>query len=206
MAKKLYFNKSGLAKVVGKINAEYLFLAGSELRKVGRRQLKPSEKASSAGQAPSLHYRAENSPLKTMILYALDPYKNSIVVGSSQLGNSTVPGILNYGGTTTIKVEQYKPRNRRKWGAKHYEGTRPKLKRPIKGGSEYYSYFRSKQAWENARNTTSFQRWGREQQIDKKTERVEISPRPYMTKALETVMKANYTAWMYDKAVKRAFK
>lgn len=205
MAKKqFYFNKSGLAKVVGKVNAEYLFLAGQTIKSRASQLLKPGDKASKAGEYPTLW--KNNSPLKTMIRYALDPIKNSIVVGSMQIGNSTVPGILNYGGTTTIKVEQYKPRNRRKWGAKHYEGSRPRLKRPIKGGSEYYSYFRSKQAWENARNSSGFQRWGREQQVDKKTERLYISPRPYMTKALSIVCSSGMSAYLYKKAVERAFK
>ena len=209
--KKLRFNKAGLAKVIGKVNAEFLFLAGQNLRKVGKAQLKQG-KTSNGERQPSKpgdppYIWKSDSPLKKFLLYSLDPYKNSMVVGSELLSSATepVPGILEHGGNVTVHWTEYIPHNRRKWGAKHYEGQRPKLKRPTKQ-NEYYTYFRSKSAWEKARNSSGFQQWAKSQNPKYMSKTITIKPRPYMQNALNIVTKAGYTAWMYRTAVQRAWK
>lgn len=203
------FNKKALANIVGRVNAEYLFLAGASLRSFGKKQLKTGKEKngqripSKPGESPKIW---GNSPLKNLILYELDPYQNSMVAGSalSHSSPNPVPGILEYGGSTLITVQQpYQPKNKRKWGSKHYTGTRPKLKRPTKT-SEYYSYFRSKSAWERAKESSGFQGWARANSPPKITQTVHISARPYMQKALNQVTSARYSSYLYSKAVQRA--
>lgn len=203
MGKMLKFNKAGLKKIIGDINAEYLFRAGSALRSRAKSSLKPGKisngkrQHSKPGEVP---YIWGSSPLKNLLFFALDPYNNSMVVGPELFNTKNkrpVPGVLEYGGNVDIKVAEYVPKNKRKWGSKHYEGSRPKLK----SGKGDYSYFRSTSAWENASNSTAFQAWGRSNNPKYTVMKVTIEPRPFMQKALNQITSARYSAYLYQKAV-----
>lgn len=201
------FNKSALAKAVGKVNANYLFLAGSSLRSTAKRSLKVGKTTNGKRQHSTPnnvpYVWSSSSPLKNLLFFALDQYSNSMVVGSaisSNSGKKPAPGILEYGGVVDIKVREYQPLKKRKWGPKHYEGTRPRLK----SGKGDYTYFRSTSAWERASESSSFQQWGRAQNPKYHTEQVRIEPRPYMQKALRQICSASYSAYLYKKAVQRS--
>lgn len=200
------FNKSALSKVVGKVNANYLFLAGAALRSSAKRSLKPG-KVKNGDRIPSkpgdVPYVWNSSPLKNLLFYALDGFSNSMVVGSaisSNSGKKPAPGVLEYGGVTDIRVREYTPPKKRRWGAKHYEGTRP----PLKSGKGFYTYFRSTNAWEKAKESAEFQRWGKSQRFTYHNETIRIEPRPYMQRALRQVCSASYSAYLFKKAVSRA--
>jgi len=148
------------------------------------------------------------------MLYSFDPLTRSMVVGPKLLsgrpsGKSSTAHTLEAGGTVSIRTKPAaKPRNRRNWTAAHYAGTRPKLKKRLPDGTEYYRYFRSKEAHEHASNAGGFLAWCRAVEAENPpvTVRVTIEPRPFMSKALRQVLSEKVMARLYERAAQKAYR
>lgn len=217
MAKQgFYWNRGAVAKAIGKVNSDFLFSAGAFVRSRARSSMKKGtevngeRKPSAPGQSP---FRWGNQ-LYDFMLYAFDPANNSMVIGPKLLGGrksgkDSTANVLEQGGTVEITYRPpSQPRNRRRWGPAHYAGTRPKLKRRLPDGTEYYRYFRSTEAWKRASDAAGFLSWARslETSNQPKTIRVHIEPRPFMSKALRQVLSEKVMARLYEKAARKSYR
>jgi len=218
MAKKGFdWNRKRIAQAIGKVNAEFLLMAGAFVRNRARSPMKKgsvgpdgSRTHAPPGKAP---YRYGNQ-LYDFMLYSFDPSTNSVVIGPKHLGGQpegakSVAHTLETGGAATVKVRlPAKPRNGRRWGPAHYAGTRPKLKKRLPDGTDTYRYFRSTAAHESASRAARFLAWCRAVEAENQpvTMRIVIEPRPFMTKALKQVLSEKVMASLYEKAAKKSYR
>ena len=218
MAKKGFeWNRKRIAQAIGKVNAEFLLMAGAFVRNRARQPMKKgsigpdgSRTHAPPGKAP---YRYGNQ-LYDFMLYSFDPATNSVVIGPKHLsgqpdGVKSTAHRLEQGGTAEISFRlPAPPRNMRRWGPKHNAGSRPKLKKRLPDGTEYYRYFRSTAAHERASQAAGFLAWCRRIEAGNPavTVRVMIEPRPFMAKALRQVVSEKVMASLYEKAAKKAYR
>ena len=218
MAKKGFdWNRKRIAQAIGKVNAEFLLMAGAFVRNRARSPMKKgsvgpdgSRTHAPPGKAP---YRYGNQ-LYDFMLYSFDPTTNSVVIGPKHLGGQpegakSVAHTLETGGSAAVTIRlPAPPRNGRRWGPTHYAGSRPKLKKRLPDGTDTYSYFRSKMAWERASQSGGFLTWARRIDAGNSpvTVRVMIEPRPFMSKALRQVLSEKVMASLYEKAAKKSYK
>lgn len=218
MAKKGFeWNRKRIAQAIGKVNAEFLLMAGAFVRSRARQPMKKgsigpdgSRTHSPPGKAP---YRYGNQ-LYDFMLYSFDPATNSVVIGPKLLGGrpagaKSTAHTLEAGGTVEVKFRlPAPPRNQRRWGPKHYAGTRPKLKKRLPDGTDHYRYFRSTDAWKRASEAAGFLTWARRVDAGNQpvTVRVMIEPRPFMGKALKQVLSEKVMARLYEKAAKKSYR
>lgn len=218
MAKRGFdWNRKQIAQAIGRVNAEFLLMAGSFLRNRARQPMKKGTlgpDGSRAHAAPGSAPYRWGGQLYNFMLYSFDPTTNSVVVGPKHLsgepsGASSTAHTLEAGGTREIRFRlPAPPRNMRKWGPAHYAGSRPKLKRKLPDGTDTYRYFRSKGAHERASQASAFLAWCRQIEAGNPpvTVRVKIEPRPFMNKALRQVLSEKVMASLYEKAAKKAYR
>lgn len=211
------WNRKRISQAIGKVNAEFLLSAGSFVRNRARQPMKKgtlNSDGSRAHAAPGSAPYRWGGQLYNFMLYSFDPVTNSVVVGPKHLsgqqeGAGSTAHVLEAGGPRQIMYRApFKPRNKRRWTAAHYAGTRPKLKRRLADGTDTYRYFRSKSAWEHAKDAAGFLAWCRAVEAEnppvKLTVRVEA--RPFMGKALRQVLSDKVMARLYEKAAQKAYR
>lgn len=218
MAKKGFeWNRKRIAQAIGKVNAEFLLMAGAFVRSRARQ---PMKKGTLGSNGSRMHSAPGSAPyrwggqLYNFMLYGFDPSTNSVVVGPKHLsgqqeGTASTAHVLESGGTRQIKFRPgVKPRNKRNWTSAHYAGTRPKLKRRLPDGTDTYRYFRSTAAHERASQAAGFLAWCRAVEAENQpvTMRITIEPRPFMAKALKQVLSEKVMTRLYEKAARKSYR
>lgn len=111
---KLFFDRAEVQKRIGKAQASALSRQGAFVRRRARTSvLRRRKRVSMAGSPPSIH---STGGLKE-IYFFYDPRSQSVVVGPVRLnkatyttrGRSTLPNLLEFGGTARIMEVQRKP-------------------------------------------------------------------------------------------------
>ena len=211
------WNRKRIAEAIGKVNAEFLLSAGAFVRGRARSPMKPGKTNSDGSRmhaAPGSAPYRWGGQLYNFMLYSFDPLTNSVVVGPKHLsgqkeGAGSTAHTLEAGGTRQISVKPaYKPKGKRNWTSAHWAGTRPKLKKRLPDGTEYYRYFRSTSAWEKAKDSSGFLAWCRAMDAENRPVKttIRIEARPFMGKALKQVLSEKVMARLYEKACQKAYK
>lgn len=122
-ATKFFLDREQVRKRLGRANARALSKAGAFVRRRARTQiLRRRKTVSQPGSPPSIHSRSQVATLKN-ILFAYDPRSNTVVVGPVKLNQatrvngsrSTVPELLEFGGTQRIHEERYRGADTAQW-------------------------------------------------------------------------------------------
>lgn len=120
--KNLFFDRAVIKKMLGENERKGLSRIGSFLRTGMRSSLRRRKRVSRPGEAPSVHANGPAS-LKT-ILFAYEPSRHGVVVGPVRLntranlllgGSTTVPELLEEGGTASIREKQIGFRKGDEW-------------------------------------------------------------------------------------------
>lgn len=110
-----FFDRVAIIERLDKIELRALREAGKLIRILALRSMPKAQDArnkrgrtvrqhAAPGQPPLSH----SGRLKRFLFYSYDATSRSVVVGPAQLGDSRVPGILEYGGTTTVKCRGFR--------------------------------------------------------------------------------------------------
>lgn len=122
-ATQLFLDREKVQKQIGRAQARALSRAGAFVRRRARTQmLRRRKRVSAPGNPPSVHSRSKVDSLKN-ILYVYDPRSRTVVVGPVKLNQvtpvngsrSTVPELLEFGGTARILEERYKHATSGNW-------------------------------------------------------------------------------------------
>lgn len=110
----LFFDSPRVLKAVAKAERKALSKIGAFVRRRARSSLRRRKRTSSPGETPSVHSKSDRATLKA-ILFAFNPSTRSVVIGPIGLnqanetggGRQTVPQIMEFGGTVSIREEQW---------------------------------------------------------------------------------------------------
>ena len=179
--------------------------AQRSIKSGGKNQRSKSWQTSKPGEPPRSHI----GTLKKAIKYESTDNGLTYLIGPELRGSSTTLKTLEYGGSGAIKETDYSA----SYVAKKRQRKRPKnfdnkeircrvhgtvrASRPPAAHPYYirsaelgrgvwvreYRYFYSREEWESARNSVSFQTWAR-QHFRRTTTSVHVAPRPFMRPAL----------------------
>lgn len=111
-----FFDKRVVMSASERANKRCLSLAGSDVRRIARRSIKPVRKtrggksrsknlSSLPGQPPRSHTNGTSKNLR-LILYGYVPQRQSVIVGPVKFNNRSgvnVPSVLEHGGRTRVK-------------------------------------------------------------------------------------------------------
>lgn len=112
--KDYFFDREAVMGRVEKARLRMLSKAGAYVRTSARSSLRRRKSVSQPGSPPSVHSTDDYASLKN-ILFVYDPASDSVVVGpllverQSQAivaASSTVPGLLERGGSVTVRQRQ----------------------------------------------------------------------------------------------------
>lgn len=95
----LFFDRKAVIDAVGKQKAGVLSRIGAFVRRSARSLIRKRKAIASPGSPPSDHGGA----LKKLLFFAFDPRASSVVIGPEKFGEGKAPGLLEFGGSTTIQ-------------------------------------------------------------------------------------------------------
>ena len=109
--KNLFFDRLAVQDKIDAAESRELSRIGAFIRRRARSLLRRRKKPSQPGQAPSVHSRDSRATLKH-ILFAYEPRRHTVVTGPTRLPSTDghVPGLLEFGGRTTIIESRYTDR------------------------------------------------------------------------------------------------
>lgn len=121
-ATNFFLDREKIQRRVGRAHTRALAKAGSFVRRRSRSSLRKRRRVSQSGSPPSVHSSSKIANVKN-ILYVYDPRSNTVVVGPVKLNQhasvngsrSTVPELLEFGGTQRIHEERYKASKTGEW-------------------------------------------------------------------------------------------
>lgn len=121
-ATKLFLDRDAVQKAAGRRNARALAKAGAFVRRRARSSIRRRKKVSEPGGTPSAHSKSPVDSIKN-ILYVYDPASRTVVIGPVRLNQrntvngrrSTVPELLEIGGTARIEEERYQHDSTAQW-------------------------------------------------------------------------------------------
>lgn len=107
---QFFFDRAKIQAEVDRNERRELSKIGAFVRRRARSSLRRRKRVSLPGEKPSIRSR-DSASLKT-ILFGYVPQSHSVVIGpvklnGSNLGNSTVPNLLEFGGRTTVHESRY---------------------------------------------------------------------------------------------------
>ena len=134
--KQMFFDRQAVIDVVGRANAKNLSRAGSFIRRSARSSLRRRKRVSEPGQPPSVHTQDRVATLKN-IWFVFERRRASVVVGPLRLNGSTlrgsnrstVPELLELGGSAVLESRKKKRRRRARYAARPFMG--PAMKREL---------------------------------------------------------------------------
>ena len=102
--KKLFFDSKVVTDSVDRATRKVLSKFGAFVRRSAKSSIRQRNAASAPGSPPSSHA----GHLKRLIYFSYDPGRQSVVVGPTPFNTSVgiAPPLLEYGGTTTVKVRE----------------------------------------------------------------------------------------------------
>lgn len=115
--RRFFFDRQAVIARLEEAEARELSKIGAFLRTTAQRRfLRRRKRTSAPGEAPSVHSTDRVANLRN-ILFGYDPRSHGVVVGPVKLnqinttidmGNQTVPQILEFGGAVMIREERYR--------------------------------------------------------------------------------------------------
>lgn len=110
-----FFDKPAVLKAIDKGERKALSKIGAFIRRRARSQLRKRKRVSLAGESPSVHSGDKVASLRN-ILFSFQPEAHSVIAGPVGLnkvnmtdtGSKTIPELMEFGGSVTIREEQYK--------------------------------------------------------------------------------------------------
>lgn len=101
----MFFDRQHVIDRVGKARAKYLNRAGAMVRLTARRSIRKSDATSEPGEPPKSH---GEHLLRDKILYALDEYRDDVVIGPAKLNKpGTAPDTLEHGGDAMMPTYKW---------------------------------------------------------------------------------------------------
>jgi len=110
--KRFFLDRREVAKRMSEANRRALSKVGAFVRRRARSKLRRRKRTSRPGESPSVHSKDSVATLKN-ILFVYDPAQEVLVVGpvklggtrstGVQLGNATVPQVMEFGGAASIR-------------------------------------------------------------------------------------------------------
>jgi phage gpG-like protein len=108
--KRAFFDRQAVLKRVDRARRRSLARVGGFTRSTAKRSIRKRKASSSPGQPPSSH----SGELRGGIFFAYEDRSDSVVIGPVGFARSNVPGILEFGGKTTIRQTRLKRAGRPK--------------------------------------------------------------------------------------------
>lgn len=122
--KRLFFDRRAVIERIGKVGRHYLASVGGYTRKVAQRSMRKvnaKKNNTTPPSEPGTPPRARIGLLRKRLFFALDPHRQSVVVGPERLGRSNVPELHERGGTIIVRDRRGRPKVAR-YAARPYMG------------------------------------------------------------------------------------
>lgn len=106
--KRFFFDRKAVVDAMGRATVRALSKAGAFVRTRAKSSMWRRKAVSSPGQPPSAH----TGLLRDRLFFAYDPANRTVVVGPERIGSAGPPGLLEFGGSSTLKGKpvRYRPR------------------------------------------------------------------------------------------------
>lgn len=122
----MFFDRQAVTGAVSRAKRAVLSKAGAFIRQRARTLIRPRRRSARPGQAPSSH----TGDLRRLIWFGYERERDTVVIGPAPLhgrspyGPTTVPEVLEFGGTVTTTQDHRRPgqRVRRRYRGHPYMG------------------------------------------------------------------------------------
>ena len=111
VTKQMFFDSKAVTSAVDKATGRVLSRFGAFVRQAAKSSIRKRKKPSAPGSPPSSHVGL----LRKFIWFSYEPNRRSVVIGPARLSYNNrgqAPNLLEYGGTTTIRLRKRKKRVR----------------------------------------------------------------------------------------------